>query len=159
MELAPLLLQDDALRLCTTVEGARYGVEKFQTIMDSKCLDLNPDKSVYLLAGRRKNLEKIREEIARDPFLYRGEKIKEKTAEKWLGSMINAAGIKESTISTLNERKFRILNSINETISIVEDCRVNKLGALKCARDIWVIAILPALLNNSEFFSIDDPKI
>ena len=88
-----------------------------------------------------------------------GKIIKEKTTEKWLGSIVNAAGIKESCVSTINERKFRTLNAINEIIAIVEDCRINRLGGLKCAKDIWEIAVLPALLNNSEFFNINDPKI
>ena len=52
--LAPLLLQDDALRLTTTVEGARDGCLRFEKIMASKALELNTDKSVYLLSCKRK---------------------------------------------------------------------------------------------------------
>ena len=157
--LAPLLLQDDALRLTTTVEGARDGCMRFEKIMGSKALEVNTDKSVYLLSCKRKNLERIRAEIARTPLQYKGSKIKEKSTEKWLGSIINSAGTYESSISTISDRKFRIYNIINETIAIIEDCRFNKLGGLKCAKDIWELAIIPSLLNNSELFSIDNPKI
>ena len=130
----------------------------FEKIMSSKALEVNTDKSVYLLACKRKNLERIRSEILSAPLKYKGSNLKEKNTEKWLGSIINSAGIYESTTSTINERKFRIHNIINETISIIEDCRYNKLGGLRSAKEIWELAIVPSLLNNSELFSIEDPK-
>ena len=132
VKMAPLLYQDYALRLTTTVDGARDGEKRFEMVMASKALEVNIDKSVYLLAGRKKNVEKIRQELEREPLLYKGSKIKERKTEKWLGQMINGAGLKESTISTINERMFRIFNIINETISIVEDSRMNRLGSLRC---------------------------
>ena len=73
--------------------------------------------------------------------------------------MINSSGNRESTLSTITERKFRIYNIINETIAIVEDSRINQPGGIKCAKEIWELAILPSLLNNSEIFAIEDPKI
>ena len=50
------------------------------------------------------------------------------------------------------------MNVINETISIIEDSRASKLG-MKCAKEIFEIAILPALLNNSELFPIQDKMV
>ena len=73
---------------------------------------------------------------------------------------MNTAGTKETTISSLNERKLRIYNAINETIAIVEDCRMHRLGALRCAIQIFKVAILPALLVNSGTWEdILDPKV
>ena len=69
------------------------------------------------------------------------------------------SGVKESTISTINERKCRIYNVINETIAIVQDSRLNKLGGLRCAKEIWELAILPSLLNSAETWPIQDAKI
>ena len=117
-------------------------------IMDSKALNFNIDKSTYLLIGKKKNIERIRSEIEKNPLIYKDNVVKEKTTEKWLGSSINAAGLKESTIST-----------IKETISIIEDSRLNCLGALKCAKEIWELAIIPTLLNNAEIFSVEDLKV
>ena len=159
VQLAPMLFQDDSLRLTTTVEGARDGCRRFESIMDSKALDVNIDKSTYLLVGKKRNIERIRSELKKDPLTYKDSIVKEKTTEKWLGSMINASGVKESTLSTINERRFRIQNAIYETISIIEDCRFNRMGALKCGKEIWELAIIPALLNNAEVFSVKDPKV
>ena len=48
---------------------------------------------------------------------------------------------------------------INETISIVEDSRLTRFGELKCATEIWSLAILPALMSNSETFYALDSKV
>ena len=104
-------------------------------------------------------MERIRDELSQNPIIYKGCKVKEKLCEKWLGSMINPKGVKESTLSTIAERKIRIFNIINETVHIIEDCRFSKLGALKSAKDIWELCIIPSLLSNSETFFIKDSKI
>ena len=157
--LAPMLFQDDSMRLTTTVEGARDGCTRFEKIMDSKTLDVNIDKSVYLIVAKKSNVERIRAEITKRQLCYKGSVLKEKLTEKWLGQVINAAGIKESTMSTIQERKYRIHNIIHETKAIVEDCRMNKIGGLKCSKEIWELAILPSLLNNAEVWHIQDQKI
>ena len=63
--LAPLLYQDDGLRVTSSVEGAREGCRRFEMVMDSKSLDCNIDKSSYLITGRKKVVEKIRDELKR----------------------------------------------------------------------------------------------
>ena len=73
--------------------------------------------------------------------------------------MIYIRGDRESTLATINERKHRIFNSINETVAIIEDSRVNKLGSMKCAVSIWELAIIPALLNNSSVWTICDKTV
>ena len=131
VQLSTMLFQDDGLRLTTSIEGARDGYKRFEKIMDSKRLDLNVDKSVFLLAGKRNNVERIQREIESDPLLYKGSKVKEKLSEKWLGDFINGAGVKESTLPTIRERKFRIMCIINETFSIIEDSRMHKLNGMQ----------------------------
>ena len=112
-----------------------------------------------MICGKKKNIEKIRNELVNRPLLYKGAVLKEKYADKWLGSMLSPQGIKESTIATIKERTIRILNIIHETIAIIEDSRMHRLGALRSIKEIWEIVILPALLSNSEMFLIQDKKI
>ena len=69
--------------------------------------------------------------------------------KKWLGCVINPSGIKEQTKSTI----------INETVAIIEDSRLNRIGATKSIKEIFELAILPALLNNAELFMIHDNQI
>ena len=115
--------------------------------MESKALEVNISKSIFMLAGRKRNVEKIRQEIEKNPIKYNGTKMKEKLTEKWLGDIIDVKGNKESSLASINERKYRIFNSINETVAIIEDSRLNRLGSMKSAVSIWELAILPALLH------------
>ena len=102
---------------------------RFQNLMASKRLEVNMDKSAYILIGKKKTIERVREEIERKPIMYNNMKMKEKKKEKWLGDIIDAGGNKASTLSTIKERKTRIINAINETIAIIEDSRINRLGS------------------------------
>ena len=85
--------------------------------------------------------------------------MKEKTEEKWLGDIINVKGNVASSISSIKERKGRIYNAMNETIAIIEDCRMNRLGSLKSAADIFNLAIIPAMLSNSQTWEILDKNV
>ena len=65
----------------------------------------------------------------------------------------------QETIASINERKNRIFNAMNETIAILEDSRVNKLGSGKFAVNVWEMAIIPALLYNSSTWDILDKEV
>ena len=159
VQLAPLLYQDDSMRMTNSVDGARDGIRRFEELMDAKRLDVNIDKCAYMIFGKKKNVDRIRNEIQNNPLYYKGTAMKEKKKEKWLGDFIDVLGLKESTLTTIQERKQRIFTAINEVIAIIEDSRVNRLGSLKFAVDIWELVIVPALLNNGEVWSFLDKKV
>ena len=119
----------------------------------------NITKSTYLLSGRKKNIERIRAEIEKEPIQYKESFVREKKTEKWLGSIINPQGVRESIMSTIHERTFRVINGIHEIIAIVEDSRSDKLGSLKCAKEIWELALIPVLLNSAETWSVCDSRL
>ena len=56
VKLAPLQYIDDAMRLTTSLEGARDGCRRFEAVMASKGLSINTEKSIYLLSGKKKNI-------------------------------------------------------------------------------------------------------
>ena len=45
---------------------------------------------------------------------------------------------------------FNLVTSILETKAVIEDCRANAIGGLAVGIEIWELAIIPQLLNNSE---------
>ena len=64
--LNPLLFQDDIARICDSPEAAQHGNELINHVMESKLLDFNLDKSVYIVIGGksvRQSLEKKLEEV------------------------------------------------------------------------------------------------
>ena len=76
VKLNALLYQDDSFRVTTTVEGAVDGAKRFQALLDSRALEPNLDKSVYLIFGRKKNVERIRESIKNNPILMNDKPLK-----------------------------------------------------------------------------------
>ena len=159
VELSPIQYQDDAIRLTGSVEGARDGIRRFEELMGSKCLNVNIDKSIYMLAGKKSNVERIREQLKEKPLCYDGTPLKEKQTEKWLGDVIHVCGPRESTLETIKERKVRILTAIHEIIAIIEDTRLDKTGSLKFAIEVWQLAIIPALTNNCDGWNVRDKQV
>ena len=121
--------------------------------MDTKCLNINLDKSVFVLLGRKDIKLKTQKEIARIPLTYEGNVLKQKTRDKWLGEQIDAGGESSSIKATINARKPRIMTSILEITSIIEETRMNRIGGLQCGLDLWEIAVIPSLLYNSNCWS------
>ena len=88
--------------------------------MESKLLDLNLDKSCYILVG------------------------------KYLGDYLHSEGSAASVECTISHRAGRTTSSIVETRAIIDDSRVNTVGGLVAGLDIWELAIIPFLLNNCQ---------
>ena len=55
-----------------------------------------------------------------------------------------SGGLSDSVQATVLKRKGQVVTSILETKAVIEDCRSN------AGFDIWELAILPFLLNNSD---------
>ena len=53
IQLGPLLFQDDAMRLSTTVVDAQDGCSRFHQVMKNMLLDLNKSKSVIVVVGKK----------------------------------------------------------------------------------------------------------
>ena len=89
------MFQDDIMRVVNCVDSARAGNVKTSSTMKSKQLQLNKDKTAYVIFGKKKQKEYARKEIDVCP-IYCGDFItKEKVTEKWLGDIFHQAGLKE----------------------------------------------------------------
>ena len=54
----------------------------------------------------------------------------------------------------------KVVSKIIESRDIIDDCRMNTVGGLSAGIDIWKLAYLPNLLNNSEtWVDIEDSTI
>ena len=65
--LKPLLFQDDISRMCDNPASAQHGNELVNHVMESKLLDLNQDKSVYIVVGNKEARQKMAKELAETP--------------------------------------------------------------------------------------------
>ena len=75
------------------------------------------------------------------------QKILAKENDQYLGDFLH-----ESVEATVSHRYGRIFSAIIEVSSILEDYRIDTIGGLKAGLDIFEMALIPSLLNNSEIW-------
>ena len=75
--------------------------------------------------------------------------MKQKLSEKYLGEIIHSDGATESIKATIQDRHWRTWSAILEIKSVMEDCRSQAIGGLAAGIELWELAAIPMLLNNS----------
>ena len=160
VRLQPLIYQDDLGKFSSCRLDAQAGNDRIEACMETKLLDLHPDKSCYILIGNKRSTLEISQELKQYPLTLYGKDMKEKVSEKYLGDHIHSLGVAKSAETTVVERCGRMFSIPNEIKSIVEDCRSTTLGGLKVGLDIWETAYIPSLLNNcSTWMEISESTI
>ena len=149
VRLQPLIFQDDLARMSSSVAAAQEGNDKIEHITNLKQLNINVEKSSYILFGNINAVKKMREIIKLSPLSLNNEVIKEKNSEKYLGDFIHNNGVTESTQHTVNDRYWRVMSSVLEIKTIIEDYRNNHKGGLITGVDLWEMSVIPMLLNNA----------
>ena len=103
-------------------EAAQAGNEYIKSCMEVKLLDLNVDKSCYMIIGSGKNTELLRNEMLKNPLVLCGNNMKEKSSDKYLGDILSCGGLTTSAHETIMDRHSRVFSGISETRAIVQDC-------------------------------------
>ena len=140
--------------MCTTVQSIQAGLDRISAIMSKKQLQLNIDKSCYILLGNNTAVNKIRNLIKENPLFLKGEKIKEEQFEKYLGDQIHSDGLKQSTATTIDKRYWIAMSAVLEISAILDDFRVHIPGGINSALNLWELAVIPMLLNNADTWDI-----
>ena len=146
----PLLYQDDLFRLCLDPFSAQIGNTFMDNVMESKLLDFNLDKSCYIVIGSKEAKAEVRKELENNPLTLSGKLMKEVESEKYLGDYISAYGAADTAFQTVTKRHQKAMNAIQETKAVIEDCRADVIGGIVAGLEIWEIAVIPYLINNSE---------
>ena len=113
-----LILQDDSMKMCDTVEQARKGTQKIDEILKKKLLSVNYDKSKYLVLGKGKAKERMLKELKKWPMKMGEEIIENSILEKYLGDIIHEKGYEESITATIKERIRKLIPKCEEIIQI-----------------------------------------
>ena len=100
--------------------------------------------------GKKKDVDVARKEIAREPIMCGDFIMHEKVSDKWLGDIFHQAGLAASVTATIQDREAKVKGACYEAAAIVEDWRSQCVGGARSAIDLFELAILPALLYNSE---------
>ena len=117
--------------------------------MESKLLDLNLDKSSFMVVGERKQRKHLEDDLKKTPLTLYGKPLRQKEKEIYLGDTIST-GNAESVEATVQSRYSRIMSSIMETRTVIEDARLTVAGAVVTGIEIYEVGIVPSLLENCE---------
>ena len=129
--------------------------------MKSMQLELNVDKSVTILFGKPKQVDKIQTFIKENKSLtLNGSEVKMKQEEKYLGDFLHSLGLSKSAEVTVNKRYGKCLKSVIELKSIIDDFRMHSLGGICAGIDIFNMTIFPVLTyNSSTWFELNKNTI
>ena len=140
---------DDIGRFAESVRSAQNGNERIVNMLESKLLDLNVDKTNFLLMGNKTQCKKLKAQIEKNPLTINGHPMKEVVCLKYLGDSL-CSTVEESIHQTVIKRIGIAKKAVFEVRAVIEDKRSNKIGGFNVALEIWDAAIVPMLLNNCE---------
>ena len=160
IKLNPLIYQDDLSRVADSVTNAQAGIDKIEACTESKLLDLHDEKSCFLIFGKGKQLVSLKENLEQTPLTLYGKKMTQKVKEKYLGDYFHCEGLAASARATVDARAVTLRAGAVEVRAIIEDCRSRCLGGLDVGLEMFEIAYIPALMNNSQtWIEIDKETI
>ena len=156
----PCIYQDDLARVADSVSSAQAGIDKIEACMETKLLDLHDEKSCFIIFGKGKQLEEMKTNLNQTPLKLYGKKMVQKVKEKYLGDYFHCDGLAASARATVEARAVALRSGAVEVRAIVEDCRSRCLGGLDVGLEMFEIAYIPALMNNSQtWIDIDKETI
>ena len=117
---------------------------------NSKMLEMHPDKTVFVTFGTKNQIKSLDDLSKKEPIYFNDFVTKKKVSEKWLGDMLHEGGLSLSVEETVKARYGMTVAAIYEVAAIVQDFRMQSIGGLQTAIDLWELSIIPSLLNNSE---------
>ena len=150
VRLQPSLYQDDIGRMVSNLLAAQAGNTFLSTMMESKLLNFNVLKSVFLVVGNCEETEKIKEQVTEKPLMLSGKIMKNVVQYDYLGMVVHEGGAGASAAATVNKRVGRVKQLIFEIKAVLEDCRLETVGGLISGLDSWEMMVLPYLYFSSE---------
>ena len=148
--MSPALFQDDVSRLCDDPVSVQMGNDRMEAMAETKLLDFNMDKSVLIVMGKAKVKKEMEAQLLINPPKLYGQNMIMVNEEKYLGEIISAGGLADSVTATVAKRSGRVLQSIFEIRTIIDDCRSHVTRGIVTGLDIWEMAVIPHLTNNCE---------
>ena len=126
-------------------------------LMESKLLDLHPDKSCYIVMGEKKARKKLYKELSRKPILLYKNQMKNVKNNKYLGMTLSST-VCESITDTVESRPGLAKRAIYEIRTIVEDSQADSLGAIQLGLNLWQSTVVSSLFYTSDVWTDIAPK-
>ena len=122
-----------------------------EAVMKRKQLSLGIEKCSIITFGKRSKVKAVREAINKEKSIQiSNHTLKVKEKDEYLGDILHEGGLSSSVKATIDKRYSRVFWTIIEVSSILNDFRIDAIGGLKAGLEIFELAIIPSLLNNSD---------
>ena len=149
VKLSPQSFMDDILKVSENVVSAQNGNRIMEELTGRKSLQINLEKSSYLIMGSKKMRKRMEKELEKSPPILCNERMKKEKVIKYLGDSVSY-NLEDSVHQTIVKRAAVSRQAIYEVRTVIEDTRADRLGALDLAFNIWEKSIVPMILLNSE---------
>ena len=141
--------QDDIGKPCAGVNEAQAANIKLSHMFKEKGLEAHPDKTCYVVFGSKSYKDKVNEQLETNP-LYLGDfQVKRKESDRYLGQILHTNGVRASCEATITDREGKIKGATFEVQSIVEDFKMQAIGGMMTAWELWEKAMIPSLLSGA----------
>ena len=130
------------------VRLAQAQANKLSYVTEELGQEAHPEKSGYLAIGSKEFKKQVETETNEDPLMFGDFILKRKTSEKYLGDILDENGLAASVESTIRERTGKVRGAVMELTVLTQDFRMEAVGGVLGAIDVWNVCILPSLLNN-----------
>ena len=148
VRLQPLSYIDDFMRGSQDTNCLRAGNEKLNFVLKEKQLEAHPTKSCYLVFGSESFKAKAEQECKERPVMLGEIEMKEKKSESYLGDVLSSEGLRASIEATIKDRTAKVKGSVYKLRSLIEDFRMQAVGGMRAAIDLYESCIVPSLLTN-----------
>ena len=131
-----------------------------EALLETKLLDLNETKTVFMILGSKKYKEETRKKLEETPLVLNNKPMKEVEKYSYLGEVLSSGGLSACNSETISKRIGIAHKTIYEIKSIIEDPRNMKPGGVHTAIQIWEMSVMPALLFSSEcWFNLEKKEL
>ena len=98
--------------------------------------------------GSDKFKARAEHEVSEAPVMLGNIVMTEKKSEKYLGDILCSEGLRASVEASIKERAGKVKGSIYELRALTEDFRMQVVGGMRAAIDIYESCIVSSLLSN-----------
>ena len=129
--MAPVIFQDDVLHAAGGIKEARNANARMSRVVKRLNLTLNRDKTFCISMGSKKQINKIKAELEKNPLMCGNIETELKESFKWLGQILSSGGLAESVNATVQSREGKIRGACLEIAQIVNDLRSHVVGGIE----------------------------
>ena len=148
VRIQPQTFQDDILRVAPTLASARSGNIKLHMMLSERLLKCHPKKTCFVLYGSKIYKDQIRAELKAAPLKFGDFSMLEKDQDVYLGDVLHTNGLSCSVEATVSHRLGKVKGAMYEAAAILKDYRMQAIGGMMGAWDMWEKSIVPKLLAN-----------